>query len=184
VVFKALLPRGDDYTVNTGVSKTLKRVVFFSFSPMAKIPVNLYQQILENMPVCCVDLVIAHDGKVLLGFRKDEPLKGAWCVPGGRILKNETFAAAVQRKAKEEVGLDVDIVRKVGSYEIFFDKGPFPLKTGVHDIAIVFLVKPKGKNPVVKLESHQSKYKWFGRIEKDFHPYVKQVLNDAKIFRS
>ena len=149
---------------------------------LAPIPKELYQQILENMPICCVDLVIVHQGKVLLGLRKDEPLKDGWCVPGGRVLKNERLEQAVRRKAKEEVGLEIEIIKKIGSYELFFDKGPLPLKTGIHDIAIVFLVKPKDKNPVIKLESHQSKYQWFDRIDDSWHPYVKQVLKDSNIF--
>ena len=151
---------------------------------LTPIPKELYQQILENMPICCVDLVIYHQGKVLLGLRKNEPLKNQWCVPGGRILKNETLEAAVKRKAKEEVGLDVEIIQKVGSYEVFFDKGPFPgLKTGIHDITIVFLVKPKDKNPVISLENHQSTYQWFDHIDERWHTYVKQVLKDSKAFQ-
>ena len=149
---------------------------------LTPIPKELYQQILENMPICCVDLVIYHHGKVLLGLRKNEPLKNQWCIPGGRLLKNERLEAAVKRKAQEEVGLGVDIIKQVGSYEIFFDKGPFPLKTGIHDIAVVFLVKPKTKNPMVQLESHQSKYQWFDNIDESWHPYVKQVLKDATVF--
>jgi len=40
------------------------------------------------------------DGRFLLVKRGDEPVKGYWWVPGGRILRNETFYAAARRKVK------------------------------------------------------------------------------------
>ncbi len=67
----------------------------------AKIPEEEYKKILENMPICCVNLVIAHNNKVLLIRRKNEPEKNKWWIPGGRIYKNEKLKDAAIRKAKE-----------------------------------------------------------------------------------
>ena len=75
-----------------------------------KIPSDEYARILENMPVCCVDVIIANDKKALLVYRKDEPAKNKWWVVGGRILKNEKLEDAVIRKVLEEQRYDADDV--------------------------------------------------------------------------
>ena len=107
------------------------------------IPNKLYQQILENMPIFCIDIVLYHQGKVLLTYRTQEPAKDQWWIQGGRVFKNETFAQAAQRLAKREIGIEIDIIKQIGAYEVFFEKGILPVKTGIHDVAVVFLVKPK-----------------------------------------
>jgi len=56
-----------------------------------KISNELYDQILENIPICCVDIIVSHNGKVLLIHRKEEPAKDKWWVVGGRILKGENL---------------------------------------------------------------------------------------------
>lgn len=150
---------------------------------MDLIPKKDYKMILENMPVCCVDLVFHLGNKVLLVLRKQEPVKGEFWLPGGRIFKNERLVDAVARKAKEEFGVDVIIERKIGVYEIMFNNGPFKdLKTGVHDIAVCFLVKPLNKDFKIKIDETSSDYKWVAHIERSMHPYLKEVLADSKVF--
>ncbi len=48
-------------------------------------------------------------GRLLLIKRGNEPGKGLWAVPGGKVRIGETLEAAAQREAYEETGLDVDI---------------------------------------------------------------------------
>ncbi|MBI2573104.1 NUDIX domain-containing protein [Candidatus Woesearchaeota archaeon] len=150
---------------------------------MSQIPSTLYTQILEHMPIPAVDFVLVHNNKVLLALRKDEPAKGQWWIPGGRVQKNETLETAVKRKALQEVGIEVEIVRKINCYEVFFDTAPFPdVKTGVHYLSVCFLVKPKDKNVVISLDKTQEKHKWVNKIENNLHEYVKQVLKDSNVF--
>lgn len=147
-----------------------------------KIPEELYKEILENMPICCVDAVVVYNNKVLMIYRNIEPCKNQWCFPGGRIYKNEKMKEAVTRKVLEETGLEVKIIKKIGVYETMFNRGPFDdLKTGVHTTNIPFLVKPLYKDFKIKLDKTSSDYKWINKIDKDFHPYIKKVLKDSKI---
>ena len=69
---------------------------------MTFIPWSLYEQILDNMPIACVDVAILHDGKVLLVKRLDEPAKGQYWLPGGRVLKGEMLRDAAIRKTRDE----------------------------------------------------------------------------------
>jgi len=70
------------------------------------IPEAEYKNIMSLMPLLCVDgVLIGPDNKFLLVKRNNEPLKGSWWVPGGRVLKGETLEDAFIRKMQEEIGI-------------------------------------------------------------------------------
>lgn len=69
------------------------------------IPKATYRKILELVPIVCVDLVIVNKNKCLLVKRNNEPAKGQYWFPGGRVYKMETIEKAALRKAREEVNL-------------------------------------------------------------------------------
>ena len=54
--------------------------------------------------------------EILLVKRDTVPFKGYWALPGGRMDPGETIEQTVVREVKEETGLDVTIVCKVGEY--------------------------------------------------------------------
>jgi len=54
--------------------------------------------------------------KILLIKRKTVPFKGYWALPGGRVDPGETVEQTIVREVKEETGLDVTVIRKVGEY--------------------------------------------------------------------
>jgi colanic acid biosynthesis protein WcaH len=141
------------------------------------IPVSLYQQIVDKMPIPCVDLVITQHNKILLVQRTQEPAKGLWWLPGGRIMKGETLEAAALRKAEQEVGLPVEIVKKIGVYEYFSDKSQFPIVSGTHAVVACFLVKAEGE---INLDHTSSNYKWTNNIG-DLDPYCNKIIRDSGI---
>ncbi|MDN5748825.1 MAG: NUDIX domain-containing protein [Pseudonocardia sp.] len=54
------------------------------------------------------------DGRLLLVRRGNEPGRGRWSVPGGRVEAGEDDAAALVREMREETGLTVRPGRLVG----------------------------------------------------------------------
>lgn len=56
------------------------------------------------------------EDEVLLIKRNTIPFKGYWALPGGRMDPGETVEQTIVREVKEETGLDVAIVRKIGEY--------------------------------------------------------------------
>jgi 8-oxo-dGTP diphosphatase len=80
------------------------------------------------------------NNEILLIKRATVPFKGFWALPGGRVDAGETVEETVVREVKEETGLDVTIVKKIGEYH----------ESGVQDdveydfYPACFLVKPIG----------------------------------------
>ncbi|MBI4181724.1 MAG: NUDIX domain-containing protein [Candidatus Aenigmarchaeota archaeon] len=150
---------------------------------MYPIPRELYARMLDYIPMVCVDLIVAHEGRILLVKREREPLKGQWLMPGGRVFKGETLADACVRKAKEELGLDVRVEKQIGVYETFFDKAFFPeVKGGTHTVNIAYLVAPTAKDPQVRVDQDHSAFRWASSPEGGWHPYLRQIVQDSGIF--
>lgn len=66
----------------------------------------------------CVGALI-HDagGRLLLVLRGNDPGRGQWSVPGGKVEPGETDEAAVRREVAEETELSVTVRRLVGMVE-------------------------------------------------------------------
>lgn len=66
-----------------------------------------------------VTIVIEKEGKFLLGKRSSwkKAAPGYWCPVSGKIETDESEADAVKREAFEEVGLTVEVVRKLGEMD-------------------------------------------------------------------
>lgn len=144
---------------------------------------DLYEKIIEHIPIPCIDFVLLHQGKVLLTLRTQEPEKGKWWVQGGRIFKNESLQEALQRLARREIGSDVKILKQIGAYDYFSKVSVFPqVKSGTHCVVVCFLVEPKEKNFSLRMDKTHSEGKWIGKIDDTLEPYVKKVLEDAGVF--
>jgi 8-oxo-dGTP diphosphatase len=69
----------------------------------------------ESPVIRCVGAVI-HDpsGRLLLVRRANEPGKGKWSLPGGRVAPEESDHSAVYREVLEETGLHVTVGKLLG----------------------------------------------------------------------
>jgi 8-oxo-dGTP diphosphatase len=66
-------------------------------------------------PIPTTDAIIAGpDGRVVLILRKNEP--HGWAIPGGFVDYGEDIALACVREAKEETGLDVELISQLWTY--------------------------------------------------------------------
>ncbi len=69
--------------------------------------------------VPCVGAVIRDDhGRVLLVRRANEPGRGLWSLPGGRVEPGEQERAAIAREVLEETGLEVAVGPLLGRVSI------------------------------------------------------------------
>ncbi|MGL4336436.1 MAG: NUDIX hydrolase [Turicibacter sp.] len=58
-------------------------------------------------------VIINEEKKVLLVKRRDYPI---WDLPGGRVDPGESVVDCAIREAKEETGVDIKVMEKVGEY--------------------------------------------------------------------
>lgn len=100
------------------------------------------------------------DNKILLIKRNTIPFKGYWALPGGRMDYGENVEQTIIREVKEETGLDVTIVGKVGEY---VEKG---IKDDVEYeyYPTCFIVKPVG-GEIKKQDSEIQEIKLFSPNE-------------------
>ena len=102
--------------------------------------------------------------------RNNNPVKGQWWFPGGRIRKGETFEETLIREVKEETGLDVIESELVNVYSRIFNER--------HDITIAYLCKCRLDK--ITLDNEHSEYTYFKKPPKNLHPYLIEVLNDLE----
>lgn len=96
------------------------------------------------------------DNKILLIKRDTVPFKGYWALPGGRMDLGETIEQTIVREVKEETGLDVAIIWKVGEY---VEKG-FKDDVDYEYYPTCFVAKPIG-GEIKKQESEIQDIKLF-----------------------
>ena len=78
----------------------------------------------SNRTVPCVGgLAYDQAGRLLVVQRRNEPGRGLWSVPGGRVEPGEDDAAALVREMREETGLEVTPGVLVGRVR----RGPFAI---------------------------------------------------------
>lgn len=132
------------------------------------IPPEQYARMIESLPILCVDIVIRNSGdEILLIKRENEPLKGEWWVVGGRVHKGETLEQAAIRKAKEEVGLQINNLQCIGYYEDAFETNPFGLATPLHSVSVVFsAIVNDGKT--IRLDDQSSEWKFSKELPERF----------------
>ena len=97
-----------------------------------------------NRPIVGVGAVIVHDGKLVLVRRGVEPDKGKWSIPGGGVELREGVRDTARREAKEECGLDIELVGDIPmdamDSMVTDEKG----RLRFHYVLLQFLAQPKG----------------------------------------
>lgn len=89
-------------------------------------------------PLLTVDAFIITEGKYVLIERGNPPFQGRWALPGGFVDVGETVEAAARREAREETGLDVELLALLGVYS---DPARDPRG---HTVSVVYLARPAG----------------------------------------
>ena len=133
-----------------------------------EIPKALYDQIAMSIPIASVEAVVVRDRELLFLRRRNEPAKGEWWFPGGRIRKGESLEQTLRREIREETGLELKTYKLVNVYSRVFPER--------HDITIVYLCKCTGEKVI--LNNEHSEYGFFNTTQVGLHPYMLEVLKD------
>lgn len=142
------------------------------------IPTAEYETIVKHVPIVSVDLLVHHNGGLVLGKRKNAPARGEWFVPGGTVLKGETRRQAVHRVAKEELSSDVLIDAELGTYDHFYDTAEVPGANSKQYLATAYVVTPI-QDEIVSDDQHTS-LKLFTSPFPDLHNYIERYIRDLR----
>jgi len=87
-------------------------------------------------PYLTVDVIIEIDGGIVLIKRKNPP--PGWAIPGGFVDYGESLEEAAVREAKEETGLDIELIRQFHTYS---DPKRDPRH---HTVSTIFIARASG----------------------------------------
>jgi len=144
------------------------------------IPTEQYNQIIEVLPILCVDVIIMNRrGEYLVIKRANEPRKGEWWVIGGRLLKGETLEQAVVRKVWEETSLKVETLHPIGYYEAVSQENPFGLAPRLHAVSVVFSAVVDDGLPI-RLDDQSMDWRYSKELPADFRikPFVEPQVTE------
>ena len=141
-----------------------------------------FKFIVENTPLVTIDFICKdQDGKVLLGKRVNDPAKGYYFTPGGRIFKNESIKNAILRLSAKELGtpLQLEALKFNGFYDHLFENSIFG-DLSLHCVNLAF-GHQFSKLPELPDQEHEE-YKFFTVEDilsrKDVHEYVRWYFRD------
>ena len=122
-----------------------------------------FQSVVKFAPLVSIDLCLVYKEKILLGMRKNEPLKGVWFTPGGRILKNEPWRDCLRRVAKTELGYhfnDPGAFSLMGVWDHFYSNSAYDSDSSTHYVNLPHYLILKEK-PSFRSDSQHQELKWF-----------------------
>ena len=133
---------------------------------------DLFLKIRESMPLASVDILAVHEGRLLLMRRANNPGKGIWFLPGGRIRYGETIEETVLRELDEETGLTARNVEAKGSMTHFW--------SDAHYVTTIHRVDVAGSE--IRMDDEHDGYMWVSELPDDAHPLVREMAERAGIF--
>ena len=90
-------------------------------------------------PLLTVDALIIYEEKLVFIRRLNPPFENQFALPGGFVEIGETVEAAAVREAKEETGLDIELIKLLGVYS---DPSRDPRG---HTVTVCYLARGFGK---------------------------------------
>lgn len=141
---------------------------------------EVFSTVVENMPLISIDLIVRNNNnEVLLGKRVNEPAKGYWFVPGGRIFKDEGLDVAFARTVQEELGLEMQRSQAMfdKTYEHFYENNVFNDEFRTHYIVLAHKIKI---DKLPELNEQHNEYRWFDveelLLDNTVHNYTKDYF--------
>jgi len=146
---------------------------------------------LDNIVVSCVDVALIYslNGRqhVLMGYRTNEPYKGGWALPGGRMFVGESFGDTAQRHVKKNTGLVLDPERfkfvRADSW-VWSRREQPPADHGCHmlGVTVFTLLNNQEYSPAFSPRDDLSELKWMkctdAGLDKMIHPAHRNAVND------
>ena len=126
-------------------------------------------------PIPAVGAVVFKEGKILTIKRGQEPGRGKWSIPGGRVELGETTFEAAVREVREECSIEVEIERVLDSVDNIIRDEDGRIK--YHFVIIDLLARYVGGE--IKAQSDAEECRWVTPqelIKLDLTPLLRDML--------
>lgn len=135
---------------------------------------EFYARAVSELVLPCVDVAVSTPAGVPLVLRKNEPAKGKWWFPGGRVRFGESMAAAACRKLFEEVGIMCHgaLMQQWKAFDMIW---PVSAQGGPTQLVSIVFFAELDSVPVLKTDEHHSDVKFF-RDFREAEPFVKTTV--------
>ncbi|KOV79756.1 NUDIX domain-containing protein [Nocardia sp. NRRL S-836] len=140
----------------------------------AWVPEQLYREILERMPVVCVDTLVVRGGEALLTRRSQEPQAGSLWLQGGRMRKGEQLAEAALRTAEQESGLNLTLRGVLGTFSTVFEASAHG-DSPTHTVNVTFLASAE-HDARPRVDSTHDDFVWWPLTKPTGNSYLDQLL--------
>ena len=140
----------------------------------AWVPEQLYREILETMPVVCVDTLVVRAGEALLTRRRQEPQAGSLWLQGGRMRKGEQLAEAALRTAEQESGLSLTLRSVLGTFSTVFEASAHG-DSSTHTVNVTFLASTE-HDARPQVDSTHDEFVWWPLTEPTGNSYLDQLF--------
>jgi len=120
-------------------------------------------------PSIVVPVVLAaltRSGRIMLLKRRNEPFRGLWGMPGGKVKAGEFATSALEREVREETGLGIETSEFLGIVSELITEDDRP---ALSQLISLFRVRPSGE-PAASAEGG---LRWFPLLSlDDFRPEI------------
>ncbi|XXK59464.1 GDP-mannose mannosyl hydrolase [Porticoccaceae bacterium nBUS_09] len=144
---------------------------------------DIFKSIVKNTPLVSIDICLLHGGKILLGKRSNEPLKGKWFTPGGRIFKNESWQECILRVSQSELGFVIDDLssfRLMGVWDHFYENSVMDNDMSTHYVNLPHYCILETR-PSLSIDQQHNDLRWFDLDEvagkNGFHEYMQSYAS-------
>ncbi len=144
------------------------------------IPEDVFANCLDRLPQICVEVVVTHDGGVVLARRTNPPAAGEWFWPGSRLYKGESLDRAARRVAQEELGLPVAVDRRLGVQEHFWETTAPEGLDSRHTVNVVYQASPVDGLDIALDDQHDD-WRLLGEPDPALHEYVRRYLSTYEL---
>ena len=139
---------------------------------------DTFKSIIENAPLVSIDICFVYKGEILLGRRNNQPLKGEWFTPGGRIFKNEPWQQCIRRVVDSELGITIrDPVefKLMGVWDHFYSDSVMDENLSTHYVNLPHYFLPV-ERPKLSVDQQHDSFSWFDlehvAYSDGFHKYM------------
>lgn len=152
------------------------RTIFFPIIYRFAMPMRRFYWYIFRPQTRGVKCLIQKDGKFLLA--RLAYAHKSWTVPGGGVKKNESFEEACYREIKEEIGVDLGQIFKIGEY--------VSKKEHKIDTVVVFYAELFNEQSLILDNVEIKEVGWFTarNLPQPHMPNVKTILEFYEQFQS